>query len=479
MFLLVLATVVVSALHASERVPFNSATTTRFTIEQAPGHQTLLIAVHNASDTTVTVRIAVLREDGAGVVSQAKNVKARATWTVNLHDWALPYTSGVFNGSANISADKEVLIGDEISVDPSQAFSHANQLIPVGGSCAPTCTRHIVRYLSGGAFDGGTVFTVSRGFTFTNEFQATLYDEQGGTEGPQFVSGKPTNFALDIDELAPVSPFGVAYFDFGTASAQVMATYRSGGKYSVQVESWCDDCNPCNAQGGCYNPDNPRCVPPPPQLCGNGRVDPGEDCHTCPADAGVCPVCVPATITLAGATTCTVGQPCSNTATATGTGLGPILNSTLPVGMSRIANTASGTPLTATSYDWSVVGQCGTGTAHVTVNAAPPTCEQSHPPSWGTIATHDDGTNLSGTVGVHNAGVWKLYEYATSTEGKCTAGTYDYEKATDISTLTCGHDDTLSTAYRWLGHGSEWWWFTLKKDGVIVARSACLRNTHN
>ena len=32
----------------------------------------------------------------------------------------------------------------------------------------------------------------------------------------------------------------------------------------------------------------PNTTNPPPQLCGNGHIDSGETCHTCPADAGVC-----------------------------------------------------------------------------------------------------------------------------------------------------------------------------------------------
>lgn len=68
----------------------------------------------------------------------------------------------------------------------------------------------------------------------------------------------------------------------------------------------------CWGPGGNTNTSTPSpsaSPPPPPPTCGNGTIDPGEDCANCAADVGACPPPPPANC---GNSLCDINETCSN-----------------------------------------------------------------------------------------------------------------------------------------------------------------------
>ncbi len=108
-------------------------------------------------------------------------------------------------------------------------------------------------------------------------------------------------------------------------------------------------------------------------------------------------------------------------------------------------------------------------------------CEQQHPPTASFLGFTDQGGTLWGRVHLENVGGWVVYMYATSTESKCNAGNFDYQKDREPMTLACGSTADVTVSYPWQGHASEWWWVAWTNSGTPSAggRSQCIRNTHN
>lgn len=346
--LALLCCLVAVPLLASERPPFSSAATTHFNVDQVPNQDTVLLAFHNASDQSILALLSIENESGSTAYQHIYPLAARATQTLNFHDLPLPYVNGKFAGAAFVSTEKVVLVGDAIFLNPTTNFAHANQLIPIGGVCVSSCTSYIIRYMQGGAFNGGSLFTVSRDDNYKSwNFLVHLYDEAGNDEGIRSID-KPLNFELTGAELTPQQPFGVAYFTFNQ-SAEMMGTYRANGKFSTMLEPWCDTCDPCSPYTACYNPQLPRCNPAPPPEC-----------------------TAPGVVIAGGVTTCTVGVFCSASWVTTGTA-GNIAFTASPAGLTVLGNTVSGIAQVAgQSVTGTITNSCGHASATLTTVAGTP-----------------------------------------------------------------------------------------------------------
>ena len=91
----------------------------------------------------------------------------------------------------------------------------------------------------------------------------------------------------------------------------------------------------------------------------------------------------------------------------------------------------------------------------------------------GSITVDASGNPLTASATFSSSGEWRLRILAASSESECDADDPDYTKRNVV--MDC-EGEINSTSYPWHGHGSDWWWVTLKQNGVLKARSECFRN---
>ena len=111
------------------------------------------------------------------------------------------------------------------------------------------------------------------------------------------------------------------------------------------------------------------------------------------------------------------------------------------------------------------------------------TCDATSVPSASFTGFNDrhaaGAWHLDGHVAVAHAGTWHASLHAAESEAECLAGIPHFTAHQEAQHLPCGASANLTVSFPWGGHRSEWWWVTVKHDGTQVARSACVRNSHN
>ncbi len=326
--------------------PFRDAEAPYITVNADPSGATFLAAVVNTDDDPLNMHLQIRREDGALIFDREFSLIAHQTRTWNLRD--LPevlanmivtadYPQGVFHGSVKVIGDRRVLVGDFFQVDTNHNRAEGNILIPNRERCPTSCDAYVLRYLQGGAFDGGTcVQVLHRGGVYeTPTIDVELFGE-GGNELPGFsIPNALESSEFCLVDYTPQEPFGSAWIYPPTNDAVVTAMYNAIDRYSVGLEAWCiPPCDHCDPLGACYD-YTPSC---------------GPQCH-------------PPLITLSptGDSACQVGVPCHVTFVLTGTGLQPLTCDPLPDGLVRNGNTITGTAtnMEIPNIHCSVAGTCG------------------------------------------------------------------------------------------------------------------------
>ena len=258
-----------------------------FQVDLLTGNLTTLFSIVNVSDEDVPIQIEVVSNWGVPVLEVPLTLAPKEVRPFNLMTWlrdgALPdetlaapdlaHLRAALTGelspktSLYYSAEMEpglavgylsiralglrpsVLFGNYFTVDPGQDFAKGESLVAFDSrrECQQICRRHRLRYLLGGAFDGGTelvVWTARRNEpSAAPELQPFLDAEvvayaEDGTWLDSWSLGLRAAEKLDLAALVPPEPFG--WFEVTTSEDSFLAVrYDADDRYSVGLEGWC------------------------------------------------------------------------------------------------------------------------------------------------------------------------------------------------------------------------------------------------
>ena len=328
--------------------PFREAEVAYVTVNADPSGAAILVGVTNTDDDPVAIRLLIRRQDGAVIFDQSYQTAGHAVKSWNLRDRpevlanlivSEEYPQGAFHGSIKVIGERRVLTGDYCQVDTVHNRTECNTLVPNRDTCPGSCEAYVLRFLQGGAFDGGTcVQVLHRGGAYTiPTIDVALFGE-AGNELPGFSipdAPESSQFCFSDPRYIPEEPFGSAWIYPPTNDAVVTETFTAFDRYSAGLEAWCiPPCDHCDPLGACYNYTSscgPQCVPP--------RIN----------------------LSPTGDSACQVGVPCHVTFVLTGTGLQPLTCDPLPDGLVRNGNTITGTAtnMAIPNIHCAVTGTCG------------------------------------------------------------------------------------------------------------------------
>lgn len=286
-----------ASVQAAQLRPSSDLLLPYFEVDLEPSGTTTLFAVGNASDRPVEV-LATLRTNwGIAVLDVPFTLQPDEIRTVNLRDWLLGggdtaktlaasaepahaaaaaagrpsprdrmyYGSEVRPGRAVGSVTLRTrgrhaaLWGDWFVVDAAGGVASGDVLVDIdrSGANSALCRTHLLRYLSGGAFDGGTELIVWRniGSDTAGRPSATPDGPAGGGTGIRLVAGASALSeaglrvesrqielrALDrvtVAELGLEEPFGALRIE--TAEAVYIGVRHSAeSRYDVALQAYC------------------------------------------------------------------------------------------------------------------------------------------------------------------------------------------------------------------------------------------------
>jgi uncharacterized repeat protein (TIGR01451 family) len=253
----------------------------------APGGLTTLFAVGNSTDQPVEVDATVYTNWGIPILDVPFTLQAREIRTVNLRDWfreggdpkkALSTlevkhlnaaASGQRSPKDNLYYATEVrpdlvvgyvtlrtqasrpdaLWGDWFNVDVAGNLARGDVLVNIDRSvgCPGLCQRHLVRYLSGGGFDGGTEVIIWRETVgkpsvspeggVRMQSDATAFNEAGQAIENRHFELLPVEKVL-VSELGLQEPFGA--LDVDTEEETFFAVQHTAeNRYSVGLTTYC------------------------------------------------------------------------------------------------------------------------------------------------------------------------------------------------------------------------------------------------
>jgi hypothetical protein len=272
------------------------------------GGLTTLFAVVNSSDEAVTARISVYSNWGVEVLTETVLLNPDKVRTINLADWLvngnlpnktlrgddLQHVQAALTGEASLksgmyysspvkfqravgyieihitsSPRHDSLWGDYFVVDPRQDFAQGEILVNIDRTteCGALCTRRALRFLTGGAFDGGTEVVIwtgrhgapsltgFNGGGNTTQTKTAVYNEEGDHIDDRSLEFRPVE-VLTVAELGLTDPFG--WLDVQAETEFFMAVrYTASNRFSVGLVSHC-----LEVQTGCAGPN-----------CGGGGGD--------------------------------------------------------------------------------------------------------------------------------------------------------------------------------------------------------------
>lgn len=282
-----------ASIQAAQLRPSSDLLLPYFEVDLEPSGTTTLFAVGNASDRPVEV-LATLRTNwGIAILDVPFTLQPDEIRTVNLRDWLLvggdtaktlaasAETAHVAAAAAGQPSPKDrmyygsearpgravgsvtlrtrgrhaALWGDWFVVDAAGGVASGDVLVDIdrSGARSALCRTHLLRYLSGGAFDGGTELIVWR--ETVGEPSATPDGPGGGGTGIRLLAGASALSeaglrvesrqielqALDrvtVAELGLAEPFGALRIE--TAEAVYIGVRHSAeSRYDVALQAYC------------------------------------------------------------------------------------------------------------------------------------------------------------------------------------------------------------------------------------------------
>jgi hypothetical protein len=273
---------------AAQNVPSSDLLLPYFEVDSAnSGGLTTLFATGNATERPVDVIATVYTNWGIPILEVPFTLRAHEVRTVNLRDWfrtggnpdkalaavELKHLAAAASGkrspkdnlyySTEIRPDllvgyvtvrtqgtrPDALWGDWFNVDVGGNLARGDVLANIDRStgCPGLCRRHLVRYLTGGGFDGGTEIIVWRPTTGKPssdaaagprmQADATAFDEPGLPIENRPVALLPVE-KIVVTELGLAKPFGS--LDIESEDETFMAVQHTAeNRYSVGLTTYC------------------------------------------------------------------------------------------------------------------------------------------------------------------------------------------------------------------------------------------------
>ncbi len=250
--------------------PTNRLMLPRFEVDtNDPAGTTTLFAVRNVTASSLEVAVTYLGELNQILASPPPFLlPPKETTTVNVRDIqgllepddadgiaegyaiilaqsSLPLTNSGVEGGPTVS---RLITGDYFRVLPGQDFASGDRLLNFGIGefiLFDFCNRLESRFLNGGAFTGGSEFSIVAlnpgGLDLDNPtFLATVYDEDGNVTDTCQVFTDQTVFRIPAADLSD-TPFGTVEFDFGEGQGQIVTDFDASGRFSVAMRAACQD----------------------------------------------------------------------------------------------------------------------------------------------------------------------------------------------------------------------------------------------
>jgi len=232
-------------------LPFYKVDTVR------PLGATTLFSLRNEASSPVDVVLEYHQTDQPAVtqLTQQVTLAAKQVMPINLRDIPGLFVDddGIKRGylvMRTVSGDR-VLQGDFYLVTPEEGFASGDRLINLDGSSQhiDLCRNFSVRFLNGGVFSGGTLFTIwldrdTPPDTSVAALTYRVYGESGGAPVLQqalFVGDVAFQVsAATLTSLTSVD-FGAIEFEFNGADGFVSAVLDANGLYSVGLPAACLD----------------------------------------------------------------------------------------------------------------------------------------------------------------------------------------------------------------------------------------------
>jgi len=251
---------------------------------------TTVFAVGNDAEVPVDVEVTVYSNWGIEILRVPLTLDAKAVKTVNLYDWlvlgklpsntlgietlthvqqalcgqrserdqlfysteiAFNHAVGFITVSAQGDPRPAMLWGDFFLVDPTQDFAQGEALVDLrrGTDCSGLCQRHGLRFLSGGAFDGGTKIVIWAGsagepsldgrYPENHETAArAIFRDEAGNVLEERELGFMSVEVIEVSSLGLSEPFG--WIELITeADTFIAVDYSAENRYSAALRPFC------------------------------------------------------------------------------------------------------------------------------------------------------------------------------------------------------------------------------------------------
>lgn len=218
-----------------------------------PGGATTLFSVRNETLQAVDVRISVFAPDSpqSPFHSEVVTLAGKQLRSIDVRA-LLAGETGVVTGYvvAETVDGGAVIQGEYFQIKPTEDFANGSRLVNVDRESQDNdlCSVFSIRFLNGGPFSGGTVFTFWLDLDVapqgTDVITYAIYNEGGELI---FFANLPANevvFQVSAEELTALGPtsFGVIEIQLnGGVLGHVSAVMSALGRYSVGLEAACRD----------------------------------------------------------------------------------------------------------------------------------------------------------------------------------------------------------------------------------------------
>lgn len=223
-----------------------------------PSGITTLFAVRNEGGTPVDLTLRYHRTDGPQAPQYSENLTlaAKAVKTVNIRSVPNLATDpdGIRRGFVVIEASTEgaTVMGDFFQITPGENFANGSRLLNIDPTSNHNdlCNLFSMRFLNGGGFDSGTLFTVFLDLPLaptgsTAVMDILAYDEAGVLLLARETFADEVSFQVTASELLSptvTTDFGAIEFQFRDGVVgHIAAVLSASGRYSVGFEASCGD----------------------------------------------------------------------------------------------------------------------------------------------------------------------------------------------------------------------------------------------
>ena len=218
-----------------------------------PGGKTTLLSVRNETIQAVDVRVSVHAPDGpqAPFLTETMSLAGKQLQSIDVRT-LLAGQTGVVRGYVVIETvgGGAVIQGEYFQINARENFANGSRLVNVDrqDQHSDLCSVFTIRFLNGGPFNGGTVFTFWLDLDVapqgSDAVSYTVFNEAGEHIFSTDLAANEVVFQRTASQLTSVDPtnFGVVEIQLNDGARGHVAVVMSAlGLYSVGLEAVCGD----------------------------------------------------------------------------------------------------------------------------------------------------------------------------------------------------------------------------------------------